>query len=129
MTVDAYEAIEALAIRDHKFHTGKVILCHQVTGYNEHDDLVDVVLDPPARMRVCKAVNEDLQHWVDEWLDPYWDVEPLEDHPALKNIRSLWVFGPSYCTDGCVEPSTEWELENTGIIQKAVDAIREVFHA
>jgi hypothetical protein len=120
------EGLEARAKADHAAHAGQIILATVVTGYNEHDDSVEVFCDPPARVRVCKAVREDdLCHWNDhEWLDPYWDVDLVEPHPALAGIRSMWVFGQSYSTKGGVEPCSEWTVEQTSLTQKAKDFLR-----
>lgn len=117
-------SLEIKAQRDFDAHKGRILLVNVVTGYNSADDSVDILLNPPARMRVClKINNEDLQHWVDNWLDPYWDVDLIGEHPALADIRSMWVYGPSYCTDGRTEPSSDWALEPT-ISQRIVALFR-----
>lgn len=117
-------SLEATAKAHHAAHLGKILLCREVTGYNDKDDSVDVICDPPARMRVCSAMAGDLEHWNDNWLDPYWDVTPVEPHPALDGIRSLWVFGTSYCTDGSIKPTTTWEVERTTSVQRLRDSGR-----
>jgi hypothetical protein len=33
-----------------------------------------------------------------EWLDPVYNVEPLEDDPRLNGWRSFWIYGTSYNT-------------------------------
>lgn len=117
-------SLEERAKADHAAHLGKILLCREVTGYNDQDHPVDVTCDPPARMRVCAAMCGDLEHWNDDWLDPYWDVTPVEPHPALNGIRSLWVFGKSYCTDSNVEPTSTWEVEHTTPVQRLRDGGR-----
>lgn len=57
----------------------------------------------------------------DNWLDPYWDVEEVTPHAALVGIRSMWTFGPSYCTDGRTEPCSEWTVEDTPLLQRVKD--------
>jgi hypothetical protein len=118
------EGLEAQADQDFADHVGKVILARVVTGYNDKDDSVEVFCNPPARMRVCKTRREDIHHWNDEFLDPYWDVEEVGAHPALVGIRSMWVFGRSYSTGGEVEPCSEWTLEKTSLGQKVRDLVR-----
>lgn len=116
--------LEQLAASDFKAHAGKILLVRTVVGYNERDDSVDILCDPPARMRVrATCCDDDLRHWCGDWLDPYWDVDLIEPHPALTDIRSTWVFGPSYSIDGKMEPS-DWTVENTGIIQRVKDLLR-----
>lgn len=106
--------LEKRARADFDTHTGRVILATTVAGYIGNDS-VEIHCNPPARLRVCgssgSSLHEDLTHWNDNWLDPYWDVELAAPHPALTDARSLWTFGPSYCTDGRTEPCSEWTLE------------------
>lgn len=113
--------LERYAESDFKAHQGKVLLAHHVDGYTEHGDSVTVRCDPPARIRVRQTSKQDIYHWCDNWLDPYWDIEQVTPHPALAGIGSLWVYGPSYCTDGRTEPSSDWTLERTTFTQMVKD--------
>lgn len=104
------DEIEELCLAEYRAHKYKIILAKLVNGWNAHDDSVEVFCDPPARLRVMRTQENDIRRWVDhEWCDPYWDVEPVEPHPALEGIRSLWVYGISHSVDGDIEgTSTQW---------------------
>ena len=86
------------AEQDHREHVGKILEVKHVQGY-VNDDSVEANCNPPAKVRVLPCTHpEDLKHQVDEWLDPYWDVELVEPHPELEGVRSLWIYGISYNT-------------------------------
>lgn len=124
--------MEAKALADYKAHEGRVLLVSTLTGYvGESGQAVTVHCDPPARVRVNRGIDkrrksEDLRHWCDNWLDPYWDVTLIERHPALEDARGLWVFGTAYCTDGRTEPCSEWQLESTTLLQRVADGVRRI---
>ena len=58
--------------------------------------IFSVDLHGPWRVRVDKTRAEDLHHWNDEFLDPYWDITPVDGYPQLDGIRSFWTHGKSY---------------------------------
>lgn len=95
--------LEARAQADFLEAVGTVIEVSWVYGYNDRDDSVEVRCTPPAKVRVLPTPDEDLQHWVDGHLDPYWNVEPAEPDERLDGLRSLWTFGPSYNNTGGVK--------------------------
>ena len=86
---------ERFAQDDYQTALGTVIEAPCVYGYREEDS-VDIQCDPPARVRVIATPPDDLAHWCDDWLDPYWNVELAEPDSRLDGVRSLWVFAPSY---------------------------------
>lgn len=104
-------AMEDKARADFDAHKDRIILALWVTGYIGNDQ-IDVACDPPVRLRVSQARRDDLTHWNDDWLDPYWDVELVEPYQRLADVWGLWVFGTSYCTDGRIENS-QWTLQPT----------------
>jgi len=84
---------EDAARTDYQRALGTVIEVTWVYGYT-NDDSVEIQCDPPAKVRVLETPDEDLRHWVDEWLDPFWNIELSEPHPAIgANVRGLWTFG------------------------------------
>lgn len=86
---------EALAEADYQKVLGKTITIQMLSGYNESDDSVD--LDGVEIQAVVHPTqSDDLAHWVDEYLDPYWNVEPVAGTPGIEGLRSFWTFGPSY---------------------------------
>ena len=90
------EELEEQARKDHAEHVGKVLTVKNIQGYIG-DESGDFCCNPPAKVRVLPCAHpEDLEHWVDEWLDPYWDVELVEPHPQLEGARSFWIYGISY---------------------------------
>lgn len=100
MCTDVPTAQEAvfLAHLDHTLHQGNEI--HVSTLSNGESDWTGdfvVTLD-------VNANNEDLEHFNYEYLDPYWDVTPvndaakavLEESQAASGFECVWTFGPSY---------------------------------
>lgn len=96
--------LEARALDDYQRALGTVVEVLWVTGYpvGKHGDSVDVA--GPFRVRVLPTSQVDIEHWNDEWLDPYWNIEPAQHYPELDGLTSLWAFGTSYSLDGQVHP-------------------------
>lgn len=103
-TDEAIRHAESLAYADYAASLGKVFLVDELTGYSDDDEFnprhygyFDLKLDTPARVRLVHTDEDSLKHWVDEWLDPYWNFELIEPHPQLPaKIRTMWGYGPSY---------------------------------
>jgi hypothetical protein len=89
------QAARAAAAADHARVVGTVIDTDWLIGYVGNDS-ADFRCDPPVKVRVLPTSAEDLAHQVDQWLDPYWDVELAEPVAWLEGVRSFWIFGPSY---------------------------------
>lgn len=87
--------LESKAVDDYKKALGTVITVTTLSGYNEHDDCI-AVDGIPFEVRVLDTPESDLRHWVDEYLDPYWNVEPVKEYAELNPLRSFWTYGPSY---------------------------------
>lgn len=97
----APDELEKLALREHADAIGTVIETTELMGCIGSTTGVDFIAtaDTPFKVRVLPTSWEDVCHWVDEWLDPYWDVileEPHPNVPAEAQSRSLWIFGPSH---------------------------------
>lgn len=93
------EVIERGALQEHEAVRGRCFRVPWVYGY-KGEDSVDVHLDPPVLVRILKTSEGDVCHWNDEWLDPFWDVEVLEQRQELEDVRSTWVHGTSYSIAG-----------------------------
>lgn len=85
---------EALALADYQKAIGTALTVRMLTGY-KGDDSYDFD-SGEYLVRVTDTPEDDLNHWVDEYLDPYWNVEIVGNHPELEGYRSFWTFGPSY---------------------------------
>lgn len=107
------EAI-ARAHADYAAAVGTVIDAKCVIGYKGNDS-VEVYPDPPARVRVEATPHEDIEHFNDDYLDPYWNVTLVESHPALEGVRSLWVDGPSYQIAKPIYRYTPREIKESSI--------------
>lgn len=83
---------ETQVAADHSAAVGRRFLAKHVMGY-DGDDQVDVNCDPPAVV-VIERDASGLDHAVDDWLDPYWNVTSSD--PRLSHLRSLYIYGPSY---------------------------------
>lgn len=95
--VSADEA-RARARADYETHLGQVIEVQFLEGY-VGDDSQEWRSDPPFLVKVIETDAESLNHWCDEFLDPYWNVEVIDDRgvvPPEAHSHSFWVYGPSY---------------------------------
>lgn len=92
--MERYE-LEQLAIEDYQAALGTVITVSTISGYNDKDDCL-AVDGIPFEVRVCATPESDIRHWCDEFLDPYWNVEPVKEYPELANMRSFWTYGKTY---------------------------------
>lgn len=104
------DELEAWAVEDYEQVVGKTIWVAEFSAY-VNDVSVDFNLEQPLKVKVQKTPRMDLFHWVDEWLDPYWEIEILEIpeamyelHPKLREARAPWMFGDSYSLDGKMSP-------------------------
>ncbi len=109
---------EKKAFEDFHEHYGLVVRAHVVRGYIG-DDSVDITFRPPIAVRITGPLNPDcgINHWNDEWLDPYWDVSIVEPwHPQLQEhpLRSCWIDGPSYDPNGDRQSVLDWRYETWG---------------
>lgn len=100
--------MENQALADFAAARGRILLATEVSGFRGSDS-VEVYCDPPARVRVVATPKGDVLHRNDGWLDPYWNVEMVDAHPALEGVRSLWVFGKSYHSNGEVADAAPFE--------------------
>ena len=93
--------------QDYAAVAGKVVLLKSVSGYLSNGDSTDRPLDPPLEFKVSTTVPaEDLNRVNDSWVDPIWDVVPVNPgDPQLAGIDSLYCYGTSYhVVDDLTEP-------------------------
>lgn len=84
--------LEALALADFAEHIGVAIKVETIFGPNGD------CFAPPTQsftVRVVSTPEDDLCHWNDEYLDPYWNVEVL-DNCGVATPDWPWIYGPSY---------------------------------
>jgi hypothetical protein len=99
------QELEVKALADYKSLLGKTILVSELCGYRDNDS-GDIFLDPPVRFQVDKTPQCDIVRWADsEWLDPIYQLHPVEDSRQLDGWRSFWIHGKSYSIKGKVEES------------------------
>jgi len=105
--------IEEKAIKDFSEFYGKIVEARIVSGYIGSDS-VDIVCEPPAKLKIISTPKNDLIHWNGDWLDPYWNVEIEGHHPALSQASSLWI-NPIRCynINGEIDTTKEWVLSAT----------------
>lgn len=89
---------QAQAMTDYRDAFGSIITVTILSGY-KGDDSYEFD-GQEFKVRVLETPEADLCHWVDEFLDPYWNVEPIGTYPALEGHRSFWTFGQSYKVTG-----------------------------
>lgn len=100
--------LERRAMVDYLQVAGKVVLASEIECYDHQGFSVTVDCDPPAVVRIApyrtSQIFDDVIRWADKThIDPYYDVEVLEPHPALAGLRPSWMHGPSLGTDGTKE--------------------------
>ncbi len=105
-------------------------LCRAEAYVGDSDQQVTVVFDPPVEFKLCgdivpRSIMEKilpsvlmqiastptdnrhhcLAHTCDDWLDPIYDVEPVDPtDPRVAKYRSFYCYGKSYNADtGAVE--------------------------
>lgn len=105
--------LEEIALKEFSEYKGKILLATVLLGY-ENDDSKSWHVDPPILVRVLETDKSSIFHWNDDWLDPYWDVELLEDRPEFKNASSFYVDGPSRNLNGEVQAPQWKETSITG---------------
>ncbi len=124
------EQIEDLAIQSYEEHLGKIIEVYAIDAgivwnedergelppamdwCGEDEDAMGscIWLNPPLRCRVTTTDGNDIVNWNDkDFIDPYWNVEPLDDHPQLPGLRWANVSGLTVGRNG-IEPPTEWRI-------------------
>jgi hypothetical protein len=118
------EELEARAESDFNQVKGKFFA---VTAVNFVNGVLD--LDTPAIVRVSHRIDpDDLRHWNDEWLDPYWELELAQPHPQLSNLvkkHSIWTYGISYNLNGKIDSRTN--LQPLPKKQQVITAIKNLF--
>lgn len=92
-----YEAAEARATAEYDALVGKDVRVTAISGYRDDDNCHDLTLDPPALVRINQTSDDDIKRWIDEWLDPVYNVTVVEPHPQIAaDMRSCWIHGTSY---------------------------------
>ena len=102
-------ALEARALEDYRRAAGRLFLVFNITAYGDPDAAVTAV-DPyesgdvaiPDGQRVVVrpgAPDDQLCRWANEWIDPYWDLDPADPGDIAEELTgtgSWWTYGPSY---------------------------------
>lgn len=105
------EELEAKARADYASHLGKEVYVKAISGWLGHAKTLDIVLDPPALVKVGETDDGDVARWMDDWLDPVFDVTLVQPHPQLKDMEAFWIYGTSYHADGTERPG---DIVNAG---------------
>ena len=96
MTASSSEEAVNNAMLDYKTFLGKPVMPTIISGYRG-DDQIDVQVDGKVIVKVVETSADDIAHWNDDFLDPYWNIEIIDDPQGLcEGLRSAWIFGRSY---------------------------------
>jgi len=87
--VETWDEARFLAELDYELNFSSELTVGSLTVYRG-DDSCD--LEGPFRVKLERTPASDLMNTCGEYLDPYWDVRPLE---TLEGT-SPWTHGPSY---------------------------------
>ena len=111
-----YSDAEAEAVIRDEFAQvmGRVILVKDLEGYVGDAESQSLTLTTPVAVRVTgpSKPQDGLYHYVDEWLDPYWDIKVLEPHPEIpEGFRSSYMYGHSINTDNGERAMADLQFE------------------
>jgi len=103
MPIELQAAVEkeAEALKEFNAKEGKLILLKRCCAMDERDNTVDVVFNSPALFLVSGTDETSIVRYCDDWLDPIWEVEAMEERDELKGLRSFWIHADSYNTKTC----------------------------
>jgi hypothetical protein len=88
--------LEALAMEEYERLLGKTVRVNQLLGYTNRDFSEEKSGD--FVVRIDATPRSDVLRWVDDWLDPVYNVTVLEANglPGRSPLRSCWIYGKSY---------------------------------
>lgn len=91
------EEAEAAALRSYEAHLGKVIRVGWLMHYVDSEPQ-ELHVPGGFLVRVCSTRREDILRWMDdEYLDPYWDVEAVDDLPGPPDDGgSPWIYAKTF---------------------------------
>lgn len=121
-------AIEQAALKDYERHLWRVVVVKAILGHRDNES-VDISLERPALVRVLPTDRESVIRWMDEWLDPVWDVELVESHPELAGLESPWVYATSYSIGEDPKPGDILGFWPLSVTSQAADAADEQDHS
>lgn len=101
---------------------GKLVEIRWIEGQSPHGGWVFLPLDPPVVARVLPTPITDLAKWNEDWIDPHWNVEPVQKREEIEELKKFWVFGPSYnlngdIADGADVPRILTDAEATEVLR------------
>ncbi len=120
--------IEKLARLEHQLHVGLVFHVFSVTAFRgDTDEQGDVNFNPPVKMVLLPSGKDDLCHWTDEWMDPFWNFDFLPGDPLKARWRSCYTFGPTHSLDGTSHEASEVWLPINAVNWVQI-GLRKFFH-
>lgn len=104
-------------MRDYRGVLGKTLVAWNLEGYRRLSGEM-LVESPACLIRVVTTLESDIHRWVDDNLDPKWNVVLIkpESDKYLNDYHEFWVYGYSRHLDGRVEkpefePLDDWKLK------------------
>lgn len=90
----------ARARRDYLGVVGQTVYPRWLFGYQGDSNVVsELDVGFKVGVRVRQTSDQDIARFCDEFCDPYWDVEVVDDpHGLAPNLRTAWIDGISYET-------------------------------
>jgi hypothetical protein len=89
--------LEQKAWNDYQAVVNRIVWATLLVGFHDKDeDYYEVNFDPPIPVRVVPTDREMVVRWCcNEWLDPYYAVEPLEQRPEMAAYDGWELYGQS----------------------------------
>lgn len=102
------EQLEEEARRDYRAVLGQCLYVNELIGY-VGDDSKDFDFISPVLVKVIETSEDDIVRWMDDWLDPIWNIEIVSAPQELpKNLGSTWIHGKSYNLNQSPQPPRAW---------------------
>lgn len=92
---DRYHDAKAAVRKEYEDNRGKLILVSDAYGTRD-DQSIELSFNPPLQAELMESLDEDMFRTVGDFMDPYFNIRPLEDRPELAEVFSLWVYGTSH---------------------------------
>lgn len=112
--------VEALALAEYERWLGKVVHVTSVDGYLNDD--FTTVNGPRSghAVRVSRTPRQSICRWMDDvWMDPVWDIEPIDGATDILGLHAGFAYGTCYATDGRTERGDIIELYSSEATQPA----------
>lgn len=98
------QELEQAAVADYTRLLGKVVPVFHISGYIGEDS-TDLSCSGVVVRILPSPLEQVAGRWMDEWLDPIYEVELVERGNLPEGFRSPWIYGTSRSLTGLTDGS------------------------